>query len=183
MLSCARNKLLLFGGIIDRRVIYSCSLQADVVVVVIVVVMRRVVPHLRDLVMVHLLSRRPSISRCHLLVRVPVNTSRMIDGLVMVAVCRVVELVDNVLLVTTLSAVAIFLSVLLGVMRVVCSTVGGVLIASHCRRPLSRAVRLACAALHLRYRRGSCLVPHATVAAESRLVLLLHLHFFDDGHV
>lgn len=183
MLSCARNKLLLFGGIIDRRVIYSCSLQADVVVVVIVVVMRRVVPHLRDLVMVHLLSRRPSISRCHLLVRVPVNTSRMIDGLVMVAVCRVVELVDNVLLVTTLSAVAIFLSVLLGVMRVVCSTVGGVLIASHCRCPLSRAVRLACAALHLRYRRGSCLVPHATVAAESRLVLLLHLHFFDDGHV
>lgn len=42
--------------------------------------------------------------------------------MMMVAVCRVVELVDNVFLVN-LGAVAIFLSVLLGVMSV-CSTVG-----------------------------------------------------------
>ena len=181
MLSCSRHKWLLLGRIIDRRVIHSSGRPAAVVVVVIVVVMRRVVAHLSNWV-VHLLSRWPSFSICRLLIRVPVNACRVIDGLVMVAVCRVVELVDNVFLVN-LGAVAIFLSVLLGVMSV-CSTVG-VLVAWHelCRRPLRRAVRLARAALHLWYRGGSCLVTHVTVAAESRLVLLLNLHLFDDGHV
>lgn len=63
--------------------------------IVIVAVMRRIA-HLGDWVM-HLLSRRTSIPRCRLLVRIPVN---VVVVLMVVAVGRVAELIDNVLLVT-----------------------------------------------------------------------------------
>ena len=97
-----------------------------------------------------------------------------------VSVGRVVELVDNVVLIDR-AAVAVFLPI---VRRVVVSSSARVAGEELGGRPLGRAVGLARAALHLGHRGGSCLVPHATVAAESRLILLLlHLHLLNGRHV
>lgn len=173
-------------GIIDRRVFLGNLVGLlpahSAAVVVIVVVVRRCVSHLSNWVM-HLLGRRSSISGWHLLIRIPVNASRVIERLMMVAMSRVVELVDNVLLGTRVTVVVVAASVItLGdtaTGATICSIHGVAACHELCGGPLGRAVLLTSAALHhfmLWHNRGSCLVWHATVPTESRLV---RLHLFN----
>ena len=181
MLSCPRHKWLLIG--INRRVVVvviqdgrlvACNSAHRAAVGVVIVVMVRRVAHLGDWV-VHLLSRRASISWRHLLVRIPVN---VVISLMMISVRWVAEGIYNVLLVTRSIVVAA------GVVRVVCHELGGLAPLLLSLSVVAWRLLLAsdAAALHLLWhhycpRGSSCLVAHAAVPTESgRLVNLLLDH-------